>query len=266
MPHRVVSWDIMNHFPTNLNYFPWCEQLEFDTPYQTVNFFSRVLFNNSTVNTIRGLRALVKQSQKPPVFFLDEVPRIDNDCNRFVVFSRDLLRISGIIPVLLGTDSSAVNMISIAKHSSEAEFSFVWARVITTFPSFLPPSDVSGEMNKLLADGNSRLNNLFLAAYFVDDLANANSRQSSSKRNYDDECQSCVSKLVISPFADLSSQSLEQQHHHHQSSTPVPPRERTIDVCIKGNKVCLLDGKTPFDPVAVYRPTESSIVSILSWT
>jgi hypothetical protein len=304
--NEAVNSDLSAFFkPGEPGLFPSIENFQLDHEYATLTFFGRLFFDDDKVKTISDLRESVARLGKPCIIFLDEVPRIQMNQGRFVAFSRNVLRLSGVIPVLLGTDSSAVNIIEVGKHSSEARNPGLWAKVITTFPEYLPPDHVSHDLRLLLRNGNSRLNTFFLqelckqgvdvasvttldikvmlevckatekaaveskpnlreaeglrgyfcmsnAAYFHD-VDDSFPPRVGDKRNQD-QYQSCVSSLVISHFADLSSRSLEQAH----SSEPVPPRKRIIDIQIKGGRVVLLGTQTPFDPVAIYRSTKES--------
>jgi DNA polymerase III delta prime subunit len=169
----AVTSDINKHFPARSSgSFPDCTNIVDSTSFQTVRFFSRIFFENDSVDTIAGLRELVKG--KNVVFFFDEVPRISDDSSRFVAFARNLLRLSSIIPVLLGTDSSAVNMTGISGHSSSAVGDRgLWARIVADFPSFIPPPSISSELCRIFLNGNSRVNTFFLSKLLFDSLDHA---------------------------------------------------------------------------------------------
>ncbi len=120
---------------------PHCHDILENRPFETVMFFDFLFFQTSTCKTILNLRTKIQAEQKNYVVFLDETPPI-SEHRRYVAFIRNILRLCGIVPVLLGTDSTAANLVPKAKDGSRGRGN-LWCTVVVKFPTCLPSTGLA---------------------------------------------------------------------------------------------------------------------------
>ncbi len=149
---KCVQLDLESLSRRNKNeQVPQCHEIPTNMKFETVTLFCFLIFGHRTAATIDALSAIINAGDRRPIIFLDEIPPIQKNARR-VAFVRNLLRLCGIVPVLMGTDSTAVNIIP-KKRSILGGFSpgedvsnsrgsaGPWCYLITQFPSSHPSTE-----------------------------------------------------------------------------------------------------------------------------
>jgi hypothetical protein len=103
-----------------------------------------VEFDNRSVWSVSHLAEYVRNFEHKdqlPIFFLDEVlPPFDHrqggvrPASSELRLARNLLRAVGLVPVLMGTNSSAANFISAAPNSRGCPDKIIWCKLVTLLP------------------------------------------------------------------------------------------------------------------------------------
>ncbi len=93
--------------------------------------------------------------EERPVFVLDEaIPfgadqSIESERSRMLQFARNLLRAVGLVVVLMGTDSTAGNMITVGVHNRGPDVPTLWCKLVVDLPKWTNNTDVAGVIELL---------------------------------------------------------------------------------------------------------------------
>eukprot|EP00301_Raphidiophrys_heterophryoidea_P008616 c13163_g3_i2.p1 GENE.c13163_g3_i2~~c13163_g3_i2.p1 ORF type:complete len:635 (-),score=150.27 c13163_g3_i2:462-2366(-) len=78
----------------------------------------------------------VQTHERQPLLFIDETPVAEGKHTKTISFLRNLCRVIGVLPVLMGTDSTLANIVVTNAHSRGSEGE-LWCRVIVDLPATL---------------------------------------------------------------------------------------------------------------------------------
>jgi hypothetical protein len=92
---------------------------------------------------LRNILADKDSDWKRPVFVLDETPPVGQVSEAFIGLARNIFRVTGLCVIMMGTDSTAANMVMLGNGSRGTDDDFVWAYLVVELPKFVKGSDQS---------------------------------------------------------------------------------------------------------------------------